>query len=522
MDHTDRKRFADSAQSPDGLGQTVLLAIDGQAFPLRRNLCYYLSKPKVRPEPVLGPTPDNPRAPDAVAAHFYGTVLHDGDRYRMWYYPCSFKCSPAEVPRDASLAWLSENIVQGPVCYAESDDGVQWRKPSLRQVRFQGSRDNNAIALSKLPIEGVTLIKDEDDPDPQRRYKMVFNCAHPGGFYTFRTATSPDGIGWSVQRGFPVAAFVEQASFYRHNGLYIVNAQGRVPVTMSEGGGECGRQGVAWVSPDFREWLPECAESFFLAEPPRPEDRGTVKPYDQVHLGVGAASLGNVAVGLYCVWHNRPSGGDWLGMGMTSGDLGLVTSHDGVSFREPVKGHIYLSRRDSPVTPPVSAGAGHETILCQANGILNVGDETRIYHGRWRNPAMARDYYGEVALATLPRDRWGALGLFPGQAEGSAWSAPLALPRSGGALFLNVDGPTGVRVEIGDERFSLLRPFSGANAGRLSGSDGGLRCRVDWRGARLSRLAGKTVRLRVRLKRGKHPEPRLYAAYVEGRGCRND
>jgi hypothetical protein len=70
--------------------QATLLAIDDVSLPLKRNVCYYLSKPQVRKEPVLGPSRDNPQAPDYLAAHFYGTVLHDDGRFRMWYYPVSY------------------------------------------------------------------------------------------------------------------------------------------------------------------------------------------------------------------------------------------------------------------------------------------------------------------------------------------------------------------------------------------------------------------------------------------------
>jgi hypothetical protein len=37
------------------------------------------------------------------------------------------------------------------------------------------------------------------------------------------------------------------------------------------------------------------------------------------------------------------------------------------------RGRLYF-QQDSPVTPV--AGKNYPTILCQANGILNVGDET--------------------------------------------------------------------------------------------------------------------------------------------------
>ena len=36
-------------------GQAVLLAIDDVSLPLRRNLCSYLTKPALHPEPVLTP-----------------------------------------------------------------------------------------------------------------------------------------------------------------------------------------------------------------------------------------------------------------------------------------------------------------------------------------------------------------------------------------------------------------------------------------------------------------------------------
>src|SRR5438477_9917863 len=58
--------------------QALLLAIDDDLLPVKSNLCYYLSKPQVRKEPVLTPSVDNPKAPDHIAAFFYGTVLKEG------------------------------------------------------------------------------------------------------------------------------------------------------------------------------------------------------------------------------------------------------------------------------------------------------------------------------------------------------------------------------------------------------------------------------------------------------------
>jgi hypothetical protein len=249
-----------------------------------------------------------------------------------------------------------------------------------------------------------------------------------------------------------------------------------------------------------------------LPDPARPEDRGFGKRSDQAHLGVGAAPFGNVLIGLYCIWHDHPQ------FGQISGDLGLVVSNDGIAFREPVKGHVWLASRDSPATPV--PGKSYLTILCQANGILNVGDDTRIYHGRWRNVDYGenldmRDYSAEVALATLPRDRWGALGLFPNQAEGSVISCPIRLPEGGCELALNADGASAMRLELLDERFAPIKGFSGEHAGAAAGS--GLDCGVSWPSGSLSRLPGKTVRLRIRVKRTDELAPRLYAVYLKAR-----
>jgi len=497
-------------------GRALLLAIDDQLLPLRENTVEHLSKPKLRKEPVLSPSPDDPHAPDQVAAHFYGSVLHDNGKFRMWYYPVGLK-----VPGDARHADIKQ-LSLGPVCYAESDDGIRWTKPVLEQVEFKGSRRNNAVALPDELVSGVHVIKEDDEPDPARRYKMVYN-AHNGKTWVFRTATSADGVRWQAASDFAIKDFLETASLYKFNDTYFVHGQ---RLTFSEGGNRAGRQGRGVLSPDFKQWMPGDTQGFNLPEPTDPTARGHTKPYDQVHLGVGAASFGNVCIGLYGLWHNAP--GDessqkhwgWFGYGKISCDLGLVISNDGMRFREPVKGHVYISRFDAPVTP--IPGKDYPTILAQSgNGILNVGDETRIYFGRWRNADYGQGYSGEIALATLPRDRWGAVGLFPAKvhggeipARGLVWSAPVRLPESGCTVLLNADRANLMDVEISDERFGLLPAYAGANAGR-SKVAGGLDCAVAW-SADLSALAGRTVRFKINLQRGADgTDPRLFAVTLQ-------
>ncbi len=500
--------------------QALLLAIDDYLLPLRENVGSYLSTPKYRKEPVVRPSKEDPQAPDQVAAHFYGSVVHNGEKYQMWYYSVSLK-----EPGDAYRPDI-KSLLQGPVCYAESDDGIDWTKPKLGQVEVRGSKNNNAIALPDQRIEGVHVILDQDDPDPERRYKMVYN-PHNGKTWVIRTATSADGIHWRAAEDFGIDQFLETASFYKFNDLFVVHGQ---RLTFSDGGHPSGRQGRAVLSTNFDQWLAGHTGAFLLPEPANPADRGHTKPYDQVHLGVGAASFGSVAVGFYGLWHNVPGDEDsqkrwgWFGYGKISCDLGLVISNDGMHFREPVKGRVYISRFDSPATP--IPGENYPTVLAQSgNGILNVGDETRIYFGRWLNAEYNQGYSGEVAMAILPRDRWGALGLYPTSARhgaarhgeavthGSVWSAPIRLPATGCVVVLNADHANHLSVEISDARFQLLKNYSGEKSGQ-SAQAGGLDCAVAFPEGSLAELGGKTVRFKINFKKEGDIDPRLFAVYL--------
>lgn len=490
----------------------LLLAIDERSFPLRENLALYLTKPEIRRDPVLFPSSD-PHAPDNLATHLYGTVLKEGDRFRIWYYAVH------KVGDEGGIG-------VSPVSYAESDDGENWTRPHLGQVEWKGSRDNNLLALGPDPTQecsGVSVIRDDEDPDPSRRYKMVYGKQLPPEHkaklgvdrrWVVRTATSPDGINWTEQEGLVSGdKFAELSSFYQHDGLYIVNSHSS---SRGEGDQPEGRQGYAWVSTDFKHWLSESAPSFRTAEPAEGSGWGTHGmtggAYTQVHLGVGAKSLGNVVVGLYGMWHQRVP--NW-GEGGTSCNLGLVVSQDGLHFDEVVKGRPYIRSEESPANPV--PGKNNPTILCQTNSILNVGAETWIYHGRWLNVefqslvepnCLAQDYWAGVGLAKIPRDRWGALALWRDQDVGSMWTAPISLS-TGSELLANVADSAGLRFSLADERF---QPLPGFENGQATGDpDSDLEARICWEDRKLSELSVSSVRVRIHFQRTPGRNPRLFA-----------
>lgn len=132
----------------------------------------------------------------------YHSIFKDGARYRMYYK--AWQINP-----------LQEAKVKGAdaghplfCCYAESDDGVHWRKPELGLHEFNGSKANN-IVLAGVTKEGVkfnaghpAVFKDENpNAAPDARYKALFPGGKPKGLVPLK---SPDGIHWSAMSTAPV------------------------------------------------------------------------------------------------------------------------------------------------------------------------------------------------------------------------------------------------------------------------------------------------------------------------------
>lgn len=67
------------------------------------------------------------------------TVFQDGPLYRMYYRGAHY--SPGKDTTKFGL----KNFPHGFLCYAESDDGIHWRRPVLGLVEFDDSTKNNII-----------------------------------------------------------------------------------------------------------------------------------------------------------------------------------------------------------------------------------------------------------------------------------------------------------------------------------------------------------------------------------------
>ncbi len=484
----------------------VLFAFDDHSIPWRHNLKVTLVQADKHPDnPILRRGPQG--APDHGHAILYGTVLKDGDTFRMWY-----------------LGMIQTKIEKGqapgywrPMCYAESKDGVHWTKPELGLVEFNGNKKNNICRIDG-PVHSMTLVNDflsvlydAEDPDPSRRYKVAYIAHMPydeikGGMSQIGVkekricsticATSADGLSWTVVGDRPANAGGERfevSSLYRFGDFYYSTGQLLSPWTWRPDGSRTGRNVLAFRSADFKTWSPASAHAYSrpgqLTNPPVDDE--------QMHMGMGLWNRGNVLVGLHGMWQNaatKPEKGEHWNKGVRI-DLGLVVSNDGVHFREPVPNFKIIARGET--------GAWDDKALLQGHAFVNDGDNTMIWYSHWDTDGKVKNM--EIGLATLRRDGFGYLS--PQESDNDAeFITDFFEVAQNEKIYLNVSGASAdapLTVELLDHR---AQPIPGYSA-QITNS--GLRVPVAWSRAV---IANQKRALRVRYPVGSPAH--VYAVYL--------
>ena len=121
----------------------------------------------------------------------YYTIFQDGDLYRMYYRGSNWDVEARKATHPEVT------------CYAESRDGINWTKPNLGIVEYEGSKQNNII-LDGIGTHCFVAFKDGNpDAPPEARYKGISRGRPLGkkGLYVYQ---SPDGIHWSLIKDEPV------------------------------------------------------------------------------------------------------------------------------------------------------------------------------------------------------------------------------------------------------------------------------------------------------------------------------
>ena len=123
--------------------------------------------------------------------NLYGNVIFDTEEqlYKCWYSPfiISNRCNPGMTLEDRrATPYTGRTDMEMGICYAVSKDGLNWDKPDLNSVEYDGDTHNNLVWRGP---HGAGILLDPNESDANRRYKCIFQ-----GLYT---SYSADGLNWA-------------------------------------------------------------------------------------------------------------------------------------------------------------------------------------------------------------------------------------------------------------------------------------------------------------------------------------
>jgi hypothetical protein len=471
----------------------AFLSIDDSVFSEMKNLSLGTCEAyKFNENPVVANTSE---APDAYRAGMPWVYLENG-LFRMWY-----------LAFDGS-EWFT--------CYAQSQDGYHWEKPSLLRVSYKGSCDNNIIHAG---FELLTFFRDDFEEDPARRYKaVVYGEISPAVFVddkearerygdsshpSVRTfAYSPDGIQWQMDSEihFPIHAKVEAATLYRLGGKRWFMAHQMVMGEYPQIKGGCRFVSISY-SDDFKTWR--------LADDPGFYFDSRFEKVVQSHHAPGYQNYGNVMVGAEGLFFDHEE------LYNQEIDFTLLLTNDGLHWRQLISNQpfTYLLRRGD-------RGRWDECLHAHGN-LVNAGRKTLFYYSGCRHGnASYKDYH--IGVAELGLDRYGYLGpkvawnYSQDEYEGYLISQAITLQKEGLVLYLNVKGASRagdeVKVELLDEAGTIIEGYEAEACDNIC--EDGVGIPVTWKGStNLDTLAGKRICVKIILK-GINPQ-RWYMARVE-------
>jgi hypothetical protein len=438
---------------------------------------------------TLHPAQKHPRNPLVKAdqpwegwrLEIYGSVLYDEDEglFKMWY----IGEAPDYFPNYATL-------------YATSKDGVTWDKPLTGTIPCAKAPKHNAVADACLL---ASVIKDAADPDPARRYKMIYwNQALHG----YHTMISPDGLHWTQFSSEPICPSGDVITGYYDAARQLYVAFPKMGATVMGHNRRCfwlitSKDFVTWTKPElvFAPDLRDDAGSLARIEEVRPvldvpDDTALMRTE---FYGIGAYQAESCTIAFPWVFtvNNNARYGNQEG----PGELQLAVSRDLVNWERPFR---------IPCVPRGGIGEWDCGFFTTPAEAIRVGDEIWLYycgsnytHGtpclyRAEGTGRGTRFNASIGLATWKLDRFVSADA---PAEGGALTT-VPVVFSGSRLELNAatkkDGS--ITVEILDLQGRAL-----ARSKRFSGDD--LRHPVEWtRKTDLAKLAGTPVTLRFRMK----------------------
>ncbi len=418
----------------------------------------------------------------------YGTAVFDEQKgkFRLWYLS-----TPG--PQPSGRKWVEVGGFRRVtnctlVAYAESADGIRWEKPLLNQLSFEGSTKNNLVDIGIDNPEGVSVLFDPRDADPQRRWKAFFwdrRVSPPddpngvdekaarvpkepsglkpqqlaGGLWV---AFSPDGLRWKTHGPvLPQGSDTTQSIVYDPR-LWRYVAFGRFGL---------GRVVARSESADGLRWSdPKLVLSADAQDGPGGQIYGMpTDMYEGLYLGM--------------FWMYREGGDARI-------DTQLAVSRDGMAWQRVADRQTFL--------PNAPEGIRDDGMSRVVGRFIVRGEKLYLYYSMVNGPHRCakfpnpvRKFSPAIGLVTLRRD--GFVSLDAGDAPGTLLTKTFVLPS--GKLYLNVDAEKGeVRVAMVDPAGKVL-----AESQPIKGDQ--MRAAVSWTGK--APAADTSVRLKITAKGAK-------------------
>ena len=366
---------------------------------------------------------------------------------------------------------------------AVSNDGIEWRRAPANVIA-----GTNIVRQHRRDSSTVWL--DLNERDAAARFKMAWTSM--AGSNRMQLSTSPDGIHWT-DRG-EAGPVGDRSTFFfnpfrnrwcfslRHDDALLGRVRRYVETSSFTGATWTDADAVAWVAADTND---------------RAQANGLVAQL----YNVDAVAYESLMLGLFVIFHGEDSNRE------KGNDLNLAFSRDGFHWsRADRRAFIGISDRQ---------GDWNWANVQSAGGVcLVVGDRLHFYvSGRAGVPGTSLPGRCSTGLATLRRDGFASLtDQWPAQVSHVVGRFPSTLITrpvkfSGGHCFVNADVTGAMRIEVLDQAGQPIAGFTADRCAPIRGDH--VKQAVQWDGAALAALAGRTVRFKFTL-----DHARLFAFWV--------
>jgi hypothetical protein len=380
--------------------------------------------------------------------HMGGSVIRDPDtgRFTMWYTVWNKHAYENHLP-------FSYNV-----CYAESEDGITWRKPALNVFDHEGSAENNCIRLGTDKTQNIDVCLNPDSEVYPGKFLAIHN--QKGGVFVSHSDDGRIFTRLSEEAAIPYHSDT-------HNNFVFDEVRDRWLLFCRPRAyaGYHKRRVALQTSRDLVHWTHE-RTILIPTETEIPE-----------YYGMTVFRRGDLFFGVVQIYDR------------TNGDLfgELAWSGDGLHWDLLPSHPPFLQ-----LGPPDSWDAG---MVLVAETPVDVGDEMLFYYGGFRlNHNVKVENVASIGLMTAERDR--LVGVRQSTDEpGFIMTRPFS-PR-GEHLTVNAKVRGRLSAELRTDGNETIRGWSLDDCDPLV--DTGFSEGITWRGRRMHEVPDDEVRVLFRL-----------------------